>query len=111
MQYLKILDACIARAKRPTLIHVNAFSDLPTEYENDKYKFENLMTKEKLKEEQRNAVAVINDFHNGKKEILFTTRCSRGIDFADEKCRSIIITRYPYPNISGLFWKILKKEQ
>jgi len=111
LQYLKILDASIGKAKRPTLVHVNAFNDLPTESEQTQYMFENLITREKLKEQQRNAKEVIINFTNGKTDILFTTKCSRGIDFADEKCRAIIITRYPYPNISGLFWKILKKEQ
>ena len=48
---------------------------------------------------------------NGLKKVLFTTKCSRGVDFAGDKCNSIVITRFPYPNIQGLFWKILKKEQ
>jgi Rad3-related DNA helicase len=111
LQYLKILDASVSRAKRPTLVHVNSFSDLPTIRESNLYKFENLITQEQLKEEQIHSQKHIEDFHEGKKDIIFTTRCSRGIDFPDDKCRSIVLTRFPYPNISGLFWKILKKEQ
>lgn len=109
--YLKILDLCLAKAQKPTLVHINAFSDLPTEAENNEYKFDNLITQERLRQLQQRAGDYIDDFRNGKEEILFTTKCSRGVDFAGDKCRSIIMSRFPYPNISGLFWKILKKEQ
>ncbi len=75
------------------------------------YKFHNLITQEKLHEIQAKGNREVEDFLNGRKKVLFTTKCSRGIDFPGEKCNSIIITRFPYPNIQGLFWKILKKEQ
>lgn len=109
--YLKILDLCISKAQKPTLVHINAFNDLPTEEENSRFKFDNLITQERLRQLQQRANDYINDFTDGKVEILFTTKCSRGVDFAGDKCRSIIMSRFPYPNISGLFWKILKKEQ
>ena len=48
-------------------------------------------------------------FKKGKISVLFTTKCSRGIDFPGETCNSIVITRFPYPNISSIFWRILKK--
>jgi Rad3-related DNA helicase len=110
-QYLKIIDMIMARAKPPVLVHVSAFSDLPSEEENGKYKFDNLITQERLKELQFRGNASVEDFESGEEDVLFTTKCSRGIDFGGEKCNSIVITRYPYPNIQGLFWKILKKEQ
>lgn len=109
--YLKIMDVCLANAQQPTLIHVSAFKDLPTSEENEIYKFENLITQEKLSTLQSLGNSAIEDFSNGREKTLFTTRCSRGVDFAGNKCNSVIITRYPYPNINGLFWKILKKEQ
>ena len=40
---------------------------------------------------------------------MYTTRCNRGIDFPGEMCNSIIISRFPYPNISSLFWKMLRR--
>ena len=51
--------------------------------------------------------------HEESKEIdvLFTTKCSRGVDFPGEQCNSIILTRYPYPDVNSLFWKILQKEK
>ncbi|MCK5449350.1 DEAD/DEAH box helicase family protein [Candidatus Pacearchaeota archaeon] len=109
--YLKILDMCMANAEQPTLVHVNAFKDLPTEEENAEFKFENLITQEKLKELQSRGNTSVNEFTSGEEDILFTTKCSRGVDFAGDKCNSIVVTRFPYPNIQGLFWKILRQEQ
>ncbi|MFH1451729.1 MAG: helicase C-terminal domain-containing protein [archaeon] len=109
--YLKIMDVCMANAKPPTLVHISAFKDLPTEEENIKFKFDNLITQESLKELQSRGNSSVDEFTSGEKDILFTTRCSRGVDFPGDKCNSIVITRFPYPNIQGLFWKILKEEQ
>ncbi len=109
--YLKILDMCMANAEQPTLVHVSAFKDLPTEEENAEYKFENLITQEKLRELQSRGNTAVDEFTSGEEDILFTTKCSRGVDFAGDKCNSIVVTRFPYPNIQGLFWKILRQEQ
>ena len=109
--YLKIMDVCLANAQKPVLIHVSAFKDLPSEEENKKLKFENLITQERLRELQLRGNQNVDDFIIGSTDTLFTTRCSRGVDFPGDKCNSIVITRFPYPNIQGLFWKILKKEQ
>ena len=110
-QYLKALSKSVASAKPPVLVHVNSFSDLPTEQEKLKYNLDNLIAQEQLLEEQRDDPfgERIKDFKNRKTNILFTTKCSRGMDFPGEMCNSIIITRFPYPNISSIFWKILKK--
>ncbi|MFA5485077.1 MAG: helicase C-terminal domain-containing protein [Candidatus Pacearchaeota archaeon] len=110
-RYLKMLDCVLANTKEKTLVHVNSFSDLPNEQEKEKYKFDNLITQKDLREIQENPNNAIHDFLHGKNNILFTTKCSRGIDFPGDKCRNIILTRYPYPNIQSNFWKILKKEQ
>lgn len=110
-QYLKILDMCMAKSKSPVLIHVSAFKDLPTEKENKILKLDNLITQKKLKELQSYGNTAVEEFTAGETDILFTTKCSRGIDFPGEKCNSIIVTKFPYPNIQGLFWKILKKER
>ena len=110
-KYLKMMDVCMANAKPPTLVHVSAFKDLPTEEENAELKFDNLITQERIKELQKRGDQQIDDFTNKEEDILFTTKCSRGVDFAGDKCNSIVITKFPYPNIQGLFWRILKKEQ
>jgi len=109
--YLKALSKSVASAKPPILVHVNSFSDLPKEFEKEKYRLDNLITQEQLLDEQQNDPLGqrVKDFKNKKTNILFTTKCSRGMDFPGDICNSIIITRFPYPNISSIFWKILKK--
>ena len=108
--YLKALDECVKVAKKPTLIHVSAFSDLPNEYEIDIYRLRNLMSRDELKERQREDKngRDIEHFKEGKTEILFTTRCARGVDFPGEQCNSIIFTKYPNPSPEEPFWKILR---
>ena len=109
--YLKGLSKTIACSKNPTLIHVTAFADLPTEAEKSQFNINNLPTKNELIQEQINDPLSkrINDFKQKKIKVLFTTKCNRGADFPGDICNSIIITRFPYPNISNIFWKILKK--
>ena len=31
------------------------------------------------------------------------------MDFPGDICNSIVITKFPYPNISSIFWKIFRK--
>lgn len=110
-EYLEALNLAVERAKRPTLIHVNAYQDLPSDEEKAKYKLPQLVSQESLIEQQRNdktgkAIAV---FKQGLNDKLFSTRCTRGIDFPGNMCNSIVFTKYPNPNISDTFWKILQK--
>lgn len=108
--YLKALSSSIANAKPPVLVHVSTFADLPSEIEKKEIGFSNLISREEFSRLQLDNSA-FNDFKAGKTKVLFTTKCSRGVDFPGEQCNSIIVTKYPYPNIQGLFWQILKKEQ
>jgi Rad3-related DNA helicase len=110
-RYLKVFDMQLARATRPTLVHVSAFNDLPSDKEKHDLMLENVITREKLLDTQRQGNKPIEDFVSQKTDILFSTKCARGVDFAGNKCNSIIVTKFPYPNISGLFWQILKREQ
>jgi len=108
-QYLKVLSKCIEKAKAPALIHVNSFNDLPTEEEAERYGL-SIMTQEKIVKMQSEDKEgeTVKRFKEGKIAYLFSTKCNRGIDFPGETCNSIILTKYPYPNVSSLFWKILK---
>ena len=109
--YLKSLDKCIEVSKKPTLVHVNAFADLPSEEEIETLKIENLISREKLREIQKEDKTgkLIEDFKVGKTKVLFSTRSGRGIDFPGEQCNSIVFTKYPNPNVQDAFWKILYK--
>ena len=52
---------------------------------------------------------MISLFKDKKSEFLFSTKCSRGVDFPGDICKSVIFTKYPNPNVNGTFWKILQK--
>ncbi|MFH1711587.1 MAG: helicase C-terminal domain-containing protein [Nanoarchaeota archaeon] len=111
--YLEALSACVSKAKPPILVHVNSFEDLPSELEKAQYHLDNILTRERLLEIQgrdRNN-SQIGRFKSKEIDILFTTKCSRGVDFPGNQCNSVILTKYPYPNIRSLFWQILKKEK
>ena len=109
--YFIALDKCIEIAKKPILVHVNSFADLPSEIEKENLNLKNLISREKLKETQDedSEGKLIEQFKIGKTNILFSTRASRGIDFPGEQCNSIIFTKYPNPNVQDIFWKILNK--
>ena len=107
-RYLESLNKCIEKAEKPVLVHVISFSDLPNEKEADELGL-SLMTRESLMKEQKNSEEAINKFKKGEKNILYTTRCNRGMDFPGDSCKSIILTKYPYPDVSSPFWKLLKK--
>src|SRR3989339_184731 len=109
--YFYALSECIKKAKEPTLIQVNAFKDLPSENEKEIYSLNNIICFNDLIQTQKEDKTgkQISDFKEGKNKILFTTKCSRGIDFPGEICNSIIFTKYPNPNTQDIFWKILQK--
>ncbi len=109
--YLRALNGVVEKAKRPTLIHVNAFQDLPTEEERIKYHLIELTSQERLREQQAEDKTgkIVAIFKQGLNNKLFTTKCSRGIDFPGNMCNSVIFTKYPNPNVSDTFWKILQK--
>jgi Rad3-related DNA helicase len=110
-QYLYALSACIEKAKKPVLVHVNSFSDLPSENERNDYKLYNLMTSKELKQLQKKykMAELVDKFKEGKTQILFSTKCKRGMDFPGSTCNTIILTKYPYPDTSALFWQVLNK--
>ena len=109
--YLKALDKCVEVAKKPVLVHINSFVDLPTEQEKKEFELKNLITKIEIKELQKEDKLGkrVQDFKKGKIDLLFSTKCSRGVDFPGEECRSIIFTKYPNPNVEDAFWKILSR--
>ena len=110
-KYLRLLDKLVGIARKPTLIHVNAFNDLPNDIEIREFGLKNLISRDFLREvqEEDKEGKEIEKFKRGEKEILFTTRCARGVDFPGEQCNSIVFTKYPNPNPEEAFWKILKQ--
>jgi len=109
--YLTSLNNTIKNSVKPTLVHVNAYVDLPDSEEIKKYNLDNLISREDLREEQKNdgSGKIIKEFKLGGRDILFSTRDSRGVDFPGNECRSIVFTKFPNPNAQDSFWKILMK--
>ena len=109
--YFRALDKCIEISEKPTLIHINSFYDLPDEFEIKKFGLKNVISRETLKnmQENENGDDNINKFKRKEIDILFSTKCTRGIDFPGEQCNSIIFTKYPNPDVKSPFWNILNK--
>ncbi len=107
--YLLALDKAVEKSIKPTLIHVNAFDDLPSENEKVEFNLNNLMTKDKFISLRYKSEKMVEQFKKGQIDILFTTKCNRGVDFPGNQCNSIVFTKYPNPNVQNVFWKILKK--
>jgi Rad3-related DNA helicase len=108
--YLKAFDKCLETAKKPTLVHIISFYDLPTENEIREFKLKNLDSREKVMEERLDKeVSNIAKFKRKEIDTLFSTKCARGIDFPGEECNSIIFTKYPNPDVQDAFWKTLYK--
>ena len=109
--YLSALQKCMDKSILPTLIHVHAYQDLPSEQEKTNFELSNLMTSDRLIHLQSGDKTglAISIFKQGLSDTLFTTKCSRGVDFHGKTCNSIIFTKYPNPNVSDTFWKILQK--
>jgi len=110
-EYLKALSKSIDKAEKPVLVHVNAFQDLPTEIEKEKLEPTNLISSEFLKKTQSEDKTgrAVSNFKEGNSDYLFSTKCTRGVDFPGETCNSIVFTKYPNPNVSDTFWKVLQK--
>jgi Rad3-related DNA helicase len=107
--YFIALQSCVSDATKPMLVHVNAFEDLPSEVDSEK--FGKLMSKDQLRELQfRDKTGrLVSMFKHGLSDELYSTKCSRGVDFPGGVCRSVVFTKYPNPNVRGVFWKILQK--
>lgn len=110
-EYFKVLEACLTRAPLPTLVQVNAFADLPDFGEQQLLGLRHTLTKEALRDAQYadpHGVR-IQAFKEGAEKRLFSTKCTRGVDFPGAQCRSIVFTKYPNPNTQDIFWKVLKQ--
>jgi len=109
--YLRALSTIVDKSEKPSLIHVNAYSDLPSFDEITSFNISNLMNREELltKQKKDKIGSLVSEFKKGEFDTLFTTKCSRGIDFPGDTCKSVIFTKYPNPNVKDTFWKILQK--
>ena len=110
-RYLYALNDSVGMAEKPVLVHVNAFEDLPNIDELSILDLPHLISREHLKDLQRNDKneSLVSLFKSGMNDVLFTTKCSRGADFPGEMCKSVVLTKYPNPNVQDTFWKVLRR--
>jgi Rad3-related DNA helicase len=109
--YVEALRACVLKADRPTLVQVHAYEDLPSAAEKDGLGVQEVIHREALRDQQNGDKTgrLVSLFKSGMNDLLFSTKCSRGVDFPGEQCRSVIFTKYPNPNVRGVFWQVLEK--
>ncbi|MDD5012716.1 MAG: helicase C-terminal domain-containing protein [Candidatus Nanoarchaeia archaeon] len=108
--YLLALEKSIEISKKPTLVHINSFYDLPDEKEMKLFNLRNIISREKLMEIQEDKTDEnVKRFKRKEIDVLFSTKCTRGIDFPGEQCNSIIFTKFPNPDVKSPFWNILKR--
>lgn len=109
--YLKALQKCVNQAEKPCLVHLTSFMDLPTEEEKERLDLD-LPVGNDIKEEQWKDKdgGLVKEFKQGARNVLYTTRCNRGVDFPGNQCKSVVISKFPYPHAKGLFWRILKQQ-
>jgi len=110
-EYLKALSASVDKAEKPALVHIHAFQDLPTDVERGKLGLFNLRGSESFRKRQSEDKTgkAVSDFKDGLSDYLFSTKCTRGVDFPGDVCKSVVFSKYPNPNVSDTFWKILQK--
>lgn len=108
--YLRALAKGIELAKKPVLVHVNSYADLPNEEEKETYGLSDVQSRERLEEQQEKYKQgeLLQWFKEKKLDILYSTRCSRGVDLPGDMCNSIVFTKYPYPSMQSVFWRVLK---
>ena len=109
--YLLALHECLKKSELPVLVHVHSFRDLPDEREKLSLDLNKLISSESIKDIQMGdkTGSQISEFKKGIRDSLFSTKCSRGVDFPGETCNSIVFTKYPNPNVADTFWQVLNK--
>ncbi|OKY78068.1 MAG: Rad3-related DNA helicase DinG [Candidatus Methanohalarchaeum thermophilum] len=92
-KYFRALESCINQSKKPTLVQIHSYRYLP----------------KKLRERvSKNQEENIKKFNQNKRDIVFSTKLKRGIDLKGDKCRSVIIQKYPYPDLSDPYLVAVK---
>lgn len=92
--YYRALEECLEKSEKPCLLHIHAYRYLPEE----------IRKRAKKSQEQD-----IKEFKNGDRDILYSTKLKRGMDLRGDECRSVVIQKYPYPNLGDPYLQALKK--
>jgi len=91
--YWELLEQQLAVAQRPCYVIVHAYKYLPQQYKPEEYeKTQEYWTRRSLP------------------GVYFSTKMDRGKDLKDDLCRSIILLKYPYPNIKDIILQTIKRQ-
>lgn len=104
--YWKVLDHILKLAERPTLVQIHSYKYLPEKAEEISALSENIPTQDFVRSIDQDRS--ISSFRNGGKGILFSTKTDRGIDLPDGMCRSIVLLKYPFPDLSDPIFQIMR---
>ena len=99
-EYWNTLSFLISIAEKPVLCNIFSYKYLPEE------EIGNIPCREDVQKHQDKH---IKEFLKGKRDVIFTTKFDRGIDLKDEKCRTIILTKLPYPDLTDITLMKLKE--
>lgn len=66
-------------------------------------------TLEDVRKVKEDDISLDGDVLRTKKQIIISTRMTRGSDLRDDKCRAVVMTKWPYPDISAGYNQALKK--
>ncbi|MFQ5975160.1 MAG: helicase C-terminal domain-containing protein [Candidatus Hydrothermarchaeales archaeon] len=101
-EYWKTLSKIIVTSKRPTLVQVHSFKYLP-----DDKRYPDIPSRKAILE--NNQEEELRSFVAGGKNLIFSTKTDRGIDLPDDTCRSIVLTKYPFPDLKDPVLRVMKK--
>jgi len=92
-EYWKLLDEQLQAAKRPCYVLVHAWKYLPERYKPTK------MEKTRITWQRPELT-----------NVYFSTKMDRGVDLKDDKCRAIILLKYPWPDLEDPVLKTMRKQ-
>jgi len=90
-KYWRVLNDLIELSKKPALCNIFSYRYLPSR------PYKNILSSEDVRENQDK---YIKEFKKGKRDVLFTTKYDRGLSLDNEKARSLILTKLPFPDLS-----------
>jgi len=101
-EYWRTMSKILATSKRPTLVQVHSFKYLP-----DDNRYPDIPSRKSIKEDDQEGS--LKSFISGGRNLIFSTKTDRGVDLPDDTCRSIVVTKYPFPDLNDPVLRVMKK--
>lgn len=101
-EYWRTLSKILVTSKRPTLVQVHSFKYLP-----DDNRYPDIPSRKSIKEDDQEES--LKSFIRGGRSLIFSTKTDRGVDLPDDTCRSIVLTKYPFPDLNDPVLRVMRK--